>query len=361
MSNINTSDALKIGFAGTPEFALPALKMLADSKHQLVAVYTQPDRPAGRGRKTRPSVVKQLALDIGVPVFQPESLKTADALSALQSLDLDVLVVVAYGLLLPPDILATPRAGCLNIHGSLLPSWRGAAPLQRAMLAGDAETGITIMKMNEGLDTGPMLIQRACTIEPDDTCAILHDRLAELGANTLYEVLQDWCDGNIQATEQNDQVATYAAKLNKAEALIDWTAPADQIDRRIRAFNPWPVAHTLWKDKSIRLWMSTMLETDSTDEFSEFSEFANKVPGTVVGCSSAGIDVLCGSGIVRLLQIQLPGKRPVSSAEFANGRDICGDILGIESLEGALPTDNDRETHPDPKSRARNNSATGER
>jgi len=317
---MSTGESLRIGFAGTPAFALPALEALVRSEFDLVAVYTQPDRPAGRGKKLRSSEVKNLALEHKVPVFQPDSLKSEYALADLKALSLDVLVVVAYGLILPSAILATPRHGCLNIHGSLLPRWRGAAPLQRAILAGDSETGITIMHMDEGLDTGPMISQASLAIDANTTTATLHDQLAELGASALLKVLPSWCEGGMTATVQDDQLATYADKLAKSEAVIDWAQSAIDIDRRIRAFNPWPVAQTDLQGAVLRVWNSTVLEQDEPSQLQPI--------GTVLSCNRDGIDVQTGNGVVRLSQLQLPGKRPVSSADFANGRDITGECLG---------------------------------
>ncbi|MEO6696481.1 MAG: methionyl-tRNA formyltransferase, partial [Gammaproteobacteria bacterium] len=233
---------LKIIFAGTPEFAVPALQALLDSAHEVCAVYTQPDRPAGRGRTVQASPVKQLALRHRIPVLQPPSLKDASVQETLRALVADLMVVVAYGLILPAAVLSAPRLGCINIHASLLPRWRGAAPIQRAILAGDDQTGITLMQMDEGLDTGAMLVQRPCPILPTDSAKTLHDRLAALGAETLIETLGPLQDGTITARTQNGDAACYAAKLSKPEAVLDWRLDAAALDRKVRAFNPSPVA-----------------------------------------------------------------------------------------------------------------------
>ena len=244
---------LKIVFAGTPDFSVPALDALLTSGHDVIAVYTQPDRPAGRGRKLTASPVKARALEHGIPVHQPLSLKRPEEQERLAALAPDVMVVVAYGLLLPPAVLAIPRLGCVNIHASLLPRWRGAAPIQRAILAGDAETGVTLMQMEKGLDTGPMLATVRCPIGPDDTAETLHDRLAALGAGALVPTLERLDRGEITAEPQDDTQACYAAKLDKAEAVLDWRRPAVELERQVRAFNPWPVAQTGFQERVLRV------------------------------------------------------------------------------------------------------------
>jgi len=308
---------LNIVFAGTPEFAAEALQALLNSEHRVVAVYAQPDRPAGRGRKVIYGPVKQLAVAREIPVFQPNSLKDKAEQSKLADLDADLMVVAAYGLLLPQVVLDTPRLGCINIHASLLPRWRGAAPIQRAILAGDRETGITIMQMEAGLDTGPMLYKLSCPILPDDTGGILHDRLASLGAQALLEVLPGLVAGTLIAESQDDGLANYARKLDKQESVIDWRQSAEQIDRQVRAFNPWPVAQTDFQGKTMRLWEAQVL-ADSQDG----------APGTVVAAGKAGIDVATGQGLLRIIRLQMPGKRAMTAHEFLNAHRVDGIVLG---------------------------------
>ncbi len=308
---------LKIIFAGTPDFSVPPLRELLRSSHQVVAVYTQPDRPAGRGRKLTASPVKQLALEHALPVFQPRNFREEADLAELEGLQADLMVVVAYGLILPQRVLDAPRLGCINIHASLLPRWRGAAPIQRAVLAGDERTGITIMQMEAGLDTGPMLLKREIAIGPDETGGALHDRLAELGAEALMAALPGIADGTLQAEPQQDGLANYASKLEKAESTLDWQQDARALDRQVRAFNPWPVAQTLMDGKVLRIWESLPL-----------AGVANVAPGTVVACGRAGIDVASGDGLLRIRTLQLPGKRAMSAADFLNAHDPQGMVLG---------------------------------
>jgi methionyl-tRNA formyltransferase len=308
MSSPQTSHPpLRLIFAGTPDFAAKALHALIRSPHEIVAVYTQPDRPAGRGRKLTPSPVKQLALQHQLTVLQPASLKTAEATEQLRALDADVMVVAAYGLLLPPKVLEMPRYGCLNIHASLLPRWRGAAPIQRAILAGDKETGITIMQMDQGLDTGAMLLKLTCPITRQDTAASLHDRLASLGAEAIITALDQL--PTLIPTPQDDREATYAAKLTKQEAIIDWHLPAEDLDRLIRAFNPWPVAQTSVNGQTLRIWSAQPL-----------ADKANVPPGTVIGRDKQGIDIACGEGVLHLTRLQPAGSKPMDVAAFLNGR-----------------------------------------
>lgn len=300
--------SLKIIFAGTPDFAASALTALIQSKHQVVAVYTQPDRPAGRGRKLRASPVKEVALENNIPVLQPETLKNTEAQDELRHFNADVMVVAAYGLILPQVVLDIPRLGCLNIHASLLPRWRGAAPIQRAIAAGDKESGITIMQMNAGLDTGDILQLFPCPILETDTGGDLHDRLAEIGAKAIVEVLEDLESEKLTPTVQDDALATYAHKLDKKEAQINWQQSASKIERLIRAFNPWPVAFTLLNDKPIRIWQAQVLSENSELEV-----------GTVIRCDKKGIDVSCGEGVLRLLKLQPSGSKAMDVASFMNG------------------------------------------
>jgi methionyl-tRNA formyltransferase len=312
---------LKIIFAGTPDFSVAALQALIDSEHQLVAVYTQPDRPAGRGRKLKPGPVKQLALEQGISVYQPVSLKAVAAQEILIAHQADLMVVVAYGLILPLQILQAPRLGCINIHASLLPRWRGAAPIQRAILAGDKTSGVTIMQMDKGLDTGGILWEKTCAISVQDTASILHDRLSILGAEVLIETLPKLINQSLQAQPQNNNEACYAAKLNKAEALLDWRQTALCLRNKINAFNAWPVAQTQIKLKNklqmLRIWRAEVTPTSSA-----------KAPGTVLTCDKHGIDVATGDTVLRLLEIQSPGGKPMAAQAFANAHDITGVVLG---------------------------------
>lgn len=300
---------LNIIFAGTPDFAAVALQKLIDERYHIIAVYTQPDRPAGRGRKLKPGPVKALALQHNIPLEQPLNFKEKDTRVTLQNYQADLMIVAAYGLLLPLPILQAPKYGCLNIHASLLPRWRGAAPIQRAILAGDTETGITIMQMNEGLDTGDMLLKMSTPIAETDTGGSLHDRLAELGGCAIIEALKLLEKEALKPEQQDNRLANYAKKLNKDEAWIDWTRPASDVDRQIRAFNPWPVSQTKLEDKIIRIHAATLLDDTNTSSSA----------GKILSYTKHGIDVQCGEGQLRLLKCQLPGSRALSVADLHNG------------------------------------------
>lgn len=299
---------MRIVFAGTPDFAATALKALLEAGYNLVGVYSQPDRPAGRGRKLMPSPVKQVALDAGIPVFQPVSLKQEDAQQELAELKPDVMIVAAYGLILPKAVLDIPTHGCLNIHASLLPRWRGAAPIQRAIAAGDAETGITIMQMDEGLDTGDMLLKTSTPIHADDTGGSLHDRLADMGGKAIVEALVQLANSELAPEPQNDADANYAHKLSKEEGHIDWSRSAIEIERLIRAFNPWPGTFTDLGEQRIRLHQAAALEQSS-----------DRVPGTVISREREGVDVACGTGTLKITSVQLPGSKAQSISDLING------------------------------------------
>jgi methionyl-tRNA formyltransferase len=309
--------SLAIVFAGTPDFSVPALEALLASKHRVQAVYTQPDRPAGRGRQIAMSAVKQTALRHSIPVEQPATLRDPAAVERLAACAADVMVVVAYGLLLPQSVLDVPRLGCLNIHASLLPRWRGAAPIQRAILAGDAETGVTIMQMEAGLDTGPSLLERRTSIGERETASALHDRLATLGAEALLEALDSIAAGSARLRVQPSEGVTYAHKIRKEEATIDWTASAVAVDRQVRAFNAWPVAETQWNGRQLRVW-----------EAMPVSSRSDASPGTVVSAQPAGIDVATGDGVLRLTRVQIAGRNATSAADFINAHRMEGGVLG---------------------------------
>ena len=301
--------ALRIVFAGTPGFAVPSLRVAA-ADGEVVAVYTQPDRPAGRGRGLAASPVKQAALELGLPVLQPETLRTVEARAALRALRPDLMVVVAYGLLLPPKVLEIPRHGCWNVHASLLPRWRGAAPIQRAIEAGDAETGVCLMRMAQGLDTGPVLLERRTPIAATETSGALHDRLAELGAQALAEGLAALRGGRLPAaTPQPDAGATYAHKLEKGEALLDWAAPAEVLARKVRAFLPWPVAEAELAGERVRIHAADALSLAHA-----------AAPGTLLAASRDGLDVACGTGALRIRALQRAGGRAITAADYLNAR-----------------------------------------
>ena len=299
---------MRIVFAGTPDFAATALKALIQAGHNIVGVYSQPDRPAGRGRKLVPGPVKQVALDADIPVFQPLSLKTEEARQELADLKPDVMIVAAYGLILPKSVLDIPTHGCLNIHASLLPRWRGAAPIHRAIAAGDTETGITIMQMDEGLDTGDMLLKAATPIHPDDTGGSLHDRLADLGGEAIVAALDKLQKGELNPEPQNSDDACYAHKLSKAEGHLDWQRSAVELERLVRAFNPWPGTFTDLGDQRIRIHQAEALNQNS-----------DKTPGTVLKRERDGIDIACAEGILRITRAQLPGTRAQSVNDLING------------------------------------------
>ena len=302
----------KLVFAGTPDFAVPGLRACIEAG-EVVAVYTQPDRPAGRGRKLAPSPAKQAALAAGIPVEQPESLKTPEAQARLRDYAPDLMVVIAYGLILPRKVLTIPRLGCWNVHASLLPRWRGAAPIQRAILAGDAETGVCLMQMEPGLDTGPVLLSEATPIRADHTGGTLHDRLAEMGAQVLAAGLrQVIAGGTLHATPQPETGATYAHKLEKSEAELDFSRPAVELERKVRAFDPWPVAEAVLAGERVRVWAVSALPATL--------EHAGKSPGAIVSASKLGIDIACGEGVLRILKLQRAGGRVVDAADYVNAR-----------------------------------------
>lgn len=298
---------MKIIFAGTPDFAAVALEALLQTSHEIVAVYTQPDRPSGRGLKLKASPVKELAILQNIPVYQPASLKGETDQGFMASLKADVMVVAAYGLLLPAAVLKIPKFGCINIHPSLLPRWRGAAPIQRTVFSGDKETGVTIMQMDAGLDTGPILLQTSHPLTGDETSQTLHDQLAVEGAQALVETLALLDENKLIPKAQDNHLATYASKISKEEALIDWEQPAQEIENIIRAFNPWPVAYTSWQNQNLRIWMAKALNQNH-----------QATPRTIVHASREGIDIATGKGVLRLLQLQLPGGKIHSIADFYN-------------------------------------------
>ena len=303
------SKTLRIIFAGTPDFAARHLDALLSSGHQVVGVFTQPDRPAGRGKKLMPSPVKVLAEEHGLPVFQPASLRPQENQQLVADLNADVMVVVAYGLILPKAVLDMPRLGCINVHGSLLPRWRGAAPIQRSLWAGDAETGVTIMKMDVGLDTGDMLYKLACPITADDTSATLYDKLADLGPQGLIETLQQLADNTAKPEVQDEALVTYAEKLSKEEAQIDWSLPAAQLERCIRAFNPWPMSWLEIDGQPVKVWRASVI-----------AEAAHAEPGTIVAATKQGIQVATGDGILSLESLQPAGKKAMSAQDLLNSR-----------------------------------------
>ncbi|MGA9852950.1 MAG: methionyl-tRNA formyltransferase [Gammaproteobacteria bacterium] len=307
--------SLRIAFAGTPDFAVPALNALVQARHEIVGVWTQPDRPAGRGRKLQASPMKRRALELHLPVHQPDALKTPEAQAQIKTALPAVMVVAAYGLLLPAPVLNIPRYGCINIHASLLPRWRGAAPIQRAILAGDAETGITLMQMDKGLDTGNILGMHRTAIHDDDTAQTLHDRLAVLGADAIVDLVARLA--NLEPVPQDNSKATYAAKLAREEAAIDWTLPAEILARQVRAYNPWPVAYTRWQGEILRIWRARPV-----------SAAGSGTPGTIIATGREGIDVTTGKGVLRVTELQLAGRRVMSAADFSHARTLTGQRFG---------------------------------
>ncbi|MBN3345133.1 methionyl-tRNA formyltransferase [Pectobacterium brasiliense] len=303
------SDSLRIIFAGTPDFAARHLDALLSSGHEVVGVFTQPDRPAGRGNKLTPSPVKILAEQHNIPVFQPKSLRPEENQAMVQALNADVMVVVAYGLILPQPVLSMPRLGCINVHGSLLPLWRGAAPIQRALWAGDSETGVTIMQMDVGLDTGAMLHKISCPILPQDTSATLYDKLAELGPRGLLETLEQLADGSAVAETQNDALATYAEKLSKEEARLNWQLSAEQLERCIRAFNPWPVSYFIVDEQPVKVWKAEVI-----------AKAHGSQPGTIIQADKQGIQVATADGILNIQELQPAGKKVMAAQDLLNSR-----------------------------------------
>jgi len=303
------STSLRIIFAGTPDFAARHLDALLSSGHQVVGVFTQPDRPAGRGKKLMPSPVKVLAEEHGLPVFQPASLRPQENQQLVTDLNADVMVVVAYGLILPKAVLDMPRLGCINVHGSLLPRWRGAAPIQRSLWAGDADTGVTIMQMDVGLDTGDMLYKLSCPITDEDTSATLYDKLAELGPKGLIDTLQQLADNRVQPEVQDEALVTYAEKLSKEEARLDWSLPAAQLERCIRAFNPWPMSWLEIDGQPVKVWQASVIAGP-----------VNAAPGTIVEANKQGIQVATVEGILNLESLQPAGKKAMSAQDLLNSR-----------------------------------------
>lgn len=307
---------LRIVYAGTPAFAVPALAALVRRGHEVRGVITQPDRRAGRGRRLAPPPVKEEAQRLGLSVIQTARLD-ADAWQTAFGASIDVLVVVAFGQILPAAVLEQPRAGAINVHASLLPRWRGAAPIARALLAGDTETGVSIMQMTPGLDAGPVLLRQATPIQADDTAGTLHDRLAKMGAEALLSVLGDWPQYQAQAQPQDAAQATYAPKIERAEARLDWTQPAIELERRVRAFQPTPCAYTELEGSNLRIHAAQALASTP-----------DRAPGTITAAGRYGVDVATGSGILRLLRVQPAGRRVMDAAAFSQARQLVGACLG---------------------------------
>jgi methionyl-tRNA formyltransferase len=311
--------ALRVAFAGTPEFAREALQAILASRHPVVGVFTQPDRPRGRGQQLRPSPVKEAALEAQLPLSQPVTMRDGTALSELRAWRADVLVVVAYGLILPQAVLDAPRLGSVNVHASLLPRWRGAAPIQRAILAGDHQSGITLMRMEATLDTGPILLQHPRVIQPSDTAGTLHDALAQLGRRTLLEGLDHLAASRMDGTPQPQAGVTYAAKITKAEARIDWRLSVSDIERRVRAFNPQPIAETVLAESRLRIFAGRVYEGPDNPA---------AAPGSIIAVHGEGPVVQCGEGALILSEVQRPGRKVVRGREFAAGADLVGHLFG---------------------------------
>ncbi|MBD2802808.1 methionyl-tRNA formyltransferase [Xenorhabdus sp. M] len=303
------SDSLRIIFAGTPDFAARHLAALLNSQHQVVGVLTRPDKPAGRGKKLTPSPVKVLAEEHEIPVFQPKTLRVEENQQWVMEQQADIMIVVAYGLILPQAVLDIPRLGCLNVHGSLLPRWRGAAPIQRSVWAGDEETGVTIMQMDAGLDTGNMLLKAICPITSEDTSASLYEKLAETGPKALLDTLDLITSGKCQPEVQDNDLATYAEKLSKDEAKVDWNLPAAQLERCVRAFNPWPLSFFNINEQPIKIWQAEVITEQTT-----------QTPGTIIKADKTGIQVATVDGILNITQLQPPGKKAMSAADLLNSR-----------------------------------------
>ncbi len=312
--------SLRVVFAGTPDFAAVALNALIESEHQVVAVLTQPDRPAGRGRALKASPVKALAIQHDIPVQQPQNLRSEQSVAELKAVEFDVMIVAAYGLILPLNVLNIPALGCLNIHASLLPRWRGAAPIQRAIIAGDSASGVCIMKMDEGLDTGDVIADASTPIDINTTGGELHDVLASLGAQTLIDSLGPYCRGELQPVAQATEGITYADKLNKGEAALDFSESALQLHRKIQAFNPWPVCDAMLGGVRYRIWKSRVNTALSVPHKVE--------PGQVVALSDQAIQVATGDGVLEIIEIQKPGKKPMLANDFSRGTDLTGKVFG---------------------------------
>lgn len=312
------TQALRIIFAGTPDFAARHLQALIDSEHQVIAVYSPPDRPAGRGKKLKACEVKELAVTHTIPVFQPESLKSEHVQQEMAALNADLMVVVAYGMLLPLAILDTPKYGCINVHGSILPRWRGAAPIQRAIWAGDAQSGVTTMQMDVGLDTGDMLSIATCAIESDETSTTLYEKLAQLGPDALIKTVADIAKGQAVATKQDDTLANYAHKLSKDEANIDWAMDAAQIERNIRAFNPWPICFTQFSGHTVKIWQAEIVNQQGR-------------AGEILSADKNGIVVATADQAIRITTLQPQGKKPMTAQDFLNGRS---EWVTIQSFAG---------------------------
>ncbi|RVU31717.1 methionyl-tRNA formyltransferase [Neptunomonas marina] len=316
-----SNQPLNIIFAGTPDFAAATLAALVNTEHNIIAAYTQPDRPAGRGKKLKASPVKELAQQHDIPVYQPKSLRSSEAQAELAALNADLMIVVAYGLILPKEVLEAPRFGCMNVHASILPRWRGAAPIHRSLLAGDTETGVTIMQMDEGLDTGDMLHTVTTPISTTETSGQLHDRLAAIGAQAMLTTLAQLCNGKLAPEKQDDSLATYAHKLEKQEGNIDWSQPAEQVDRQIRGLSPWPIAFTQLGDATLRIHGSTP------------STHSSEAPaGTITELEKDAIVVACGDGrCIGLTRLQLPGGKVLAARDLLNSRRddfAVGTVLG---------------------------------